>query len=109
MFAGALAAGAATTLLVDAIHRRSRVKQDAAIGITFSTLFAIGVVLISIYAQQVDLDADCVLYGEIAFVPLEPFVTVGGVELGPPSVMRMGGVLLVVRASCQREYCDQWH
>ncbi|HEY5552503.1 MAG TPA: metal ABC transporter permease [Opitutaceae bacterium] len=98
MFAGALAAGAATTLIVDAIHRRSRVKQDSAIGITFSTLFAIGVVLISVYAQQVDLDADCVLYGEIAFVPLEPFVTIGGVELGPPSVLRMGSVLLVVIA-----------
>jgi manganese/zinc/iron transport system permease protein len=93
---GALAAGAATTLLVDAIHRRSRVKQDSAIGITFTTLFAIGVVLISIYAQQVDLDAECVLYGEIAFVPLEPFATVGGVEIAPPSVLRMAGVLLAV-------------
>jgi manganese/zinc/iron transport system permease protein len=96
MFGGALAAGAATTLLVDAIHRRSRVKQDSAIGITFTTLFAIGVVLISIYAQQVDLDAECVLYGEIAFVPLEPFATVGGVEIAPPSVLRMAGVLLAV-------------
>ncbi|HUG13106.1 MAG TPA: metal ABC transporter permease [Opitutaceae bacterium] len=98
MFAGALAAGAATTLLVEAIHRRSRVKQDSAIGITFTTLFAIGVVLISVYAQQVDLDAECVLYGEIAFVPLEPFATIGGVEVAPPSVLRMGGVLLAVVA-----------
>jgi manganese/zinc/iron transport system permease protein len=42
MFAGALAAGALTTLLIEVIHRRTRVKQDAAIGIVFSTLFAIG-------------------------------------------------------------------
>jgi manganese/zinc/iron transport system permease protein len=96
MFAGALVAGAVTTLLVETIHRRSRVKQDSAIGITFTTLFAIGVVLISIHAQQVDLDAECVLYGEIAFVPLEPFASVGGMEIAPPSVLRMAGVLFVV-------------
>jgi len=44
MFAGALAAGIVTTLLIEMIHKSSRVKQDAAIGITFSTLFAIGVI-----------------------------------------------------------------
>src|SRR5512134_340151 len=38
MFAGALAAGIVTTLLIELIHRKSRVKQDAAIGITFSSL-----------------------------------------------------------------------
>lgn len=96
MFAGALAAGVVTGLMVEMIHSKSRVKQDAAIGIAFSSLFAFGVVLVSRYAGQIDLDADCVLYGEIAFVPWEPFVTVGGVELGPPSVVRMAGVLLAV-------------
>ncbi|HEX8311137.1 MAG TPA: metal ABC transporter permease, partial [Chthoniobacteraceae bacterium] len=74
MFAGALAAGVATTLLIETIHRRTRVKQDAAIGIVFSTLFAIGVILITLFASQIDLDADCVLYGEISFVSLEPHV-----------------------------------
>ncbi len=96
MFIGALAAGAVTTVLIELIHRNSRVKQDAAIGIAFSALFAVGVLLISLYADQVDLDADCVLYGEIAFVPLEPMVTLGGFTLGPESVVRMGLVLLAV-------------
>lgn len=96
MFIGALAAGALTTVLIEGIHRLSRVKQDAAIGITFSSLFAIGVVLTSLFAQQIDLDADCVLYGEIAFVPLEPMVTWGGLVLGPVSVVRMAAVALGV-------------
>jgi manganese/zinc/iron transport system permease protein len=60
MFAGALAAGAVTAVLIEGIHRLSRVKQDAAIGIVFSALFAFGVLLTSLYAQQIDLDADCV-------------------------------------------------
>ena len=46
-FTGALAAGILTVLIVEFIHRQSRVKPDAAICIAFTTLFAIGVVLMS--------------------------------------------------------------
>lgn len=96
MFVGALAAGGFTSVMIETIHKLTRVKQDAAIGITFSTLFAIGVVMTSIFAAQVDLDADCVLYGEIAFVPLEPMVSLGGIVLGPVPFVRMASVLLIV-------------
>lgn len=96
MFMGALAAGGVTSLLIETIHKRTRVKQDAAMGIAFSTLFAIGVVMTSLYAGQVDLDAECVLYGEIAFVPLEPMVEAGSLLLGPVPFVRMAGVLIVV-------------
>lgn len=97
MFLGALAAGVVTTILIEAIHKRSRVKQDAAIGIAFTSLFALGVILISLYASKVDLDQECVLYGEIGFVtPLtQPVVTVGGLTLGPVPVVRMAVVTLV--------------
>jgi manganese/zinc/iron transport system permease protein len=94
MFAGALVAGVLTTVLIEIIHKKSRVKQDAAIGITFSSLFAVGVILISLFADKVDLDQECVLYGEIAFIPLEPAVEWGGLTLGPASVVRMGIVTL---------------
>jgi manganese/zinc/iron transport system permease protein len=96
MFAGALVAGVVTTLLIETIHRSTRVKQDSAIGIVFSTLFALGVILISLFASQVDLDQDCVLYGEISFVPLEPRVILGGFEIAPESVFLMGIVTLLV-------------
>ena len=94
MFVGALVAGIATTVIIEVIHKKSRVKQDAAIGIAFTSLFAIGVILVSVFAAKIDLDQECVLYGEIAFVPLEEFVTLGGVPLGPASVVRMAIVTL---------------
>ena len=94
MFLGALAAGMLTTVLIELIHNKSRVKQDAAIGITFSSLFAIGVILISLYASRVDLDQDCVLYGEISNVALEPLVHIGTIAIAPESVVRMAGVTL---------------
>jgi manganese/zinc/iron transport system permease protein len=68
MFLGALVAGVLTTILIEIIHKKSRVKQDAAIGITFSSLFAIGVILVSQYASKIDLDQECVLYGEIGLI-----------------------------------------
>ncbi len=95
MFIGALAAGILTTIIIEVIHKKSRVKQDAAIGIAFTTLFAIGVILISLYASKVDLDQECVLYGEIAFVPLEPPMQFLGMNLGPLPVARMGIVTLI--------------
>ena len=61
MFIGALVAGVVTTVIIELIHKKSRVKQDAAIGIAFSTFFAIGVILISLYADKVD-STGCVLY-----------------------------------------------
>ncbi len=98
MFLGALAAGILTTVIIETIHKRSRVKQDAAIGIAFTSLFAIGVILISLFASKVDLDQECVLYGEIAFIPLEEFVTIAEKGIGPLPVVRMGIVALVTVA-----------
>jgi manganese/zinc/iron transport system permease protein len=98
MFIGALAAGVLTTVLIEAIHKKSRVKQDAAIGITFSTLFAIGVILVTLYADRIDLDQECVLYGEIAFVPLEPFVEIGKLRIAPEPVVVMFAVTVLTAA-----------
>lgn len=101
MFLGAMTAGLVTVLLIEFIHRQSRVKPDAAICIAFTTLFAFGVAMMSSLETQgpIHIDAECVLYGEIAFVPLEPPVELGGVLLGPMPVVRMAGVLLVLIAA----------
>jgi len=89
MFPAAVATGLLTVGLIEFIHRQSRVKPDAA-------LFAAGVVLLSLAELRgpVHLDADCVLYGEIAFVPLDPPVGVAGLTLGPAAVVRVAAVLL---------------
>jgi manganese/zinc/iron transport system permease protein len=93
MFLGALVAGVVTTVIIEMIHRKTRVKADAAIGVTFTTFFAIGVVLVSIYSSQVDLDAECVLYGEVEFIP-----PLTGWSEVPTALLRMGGVAVAVAA-----------
>jgi ABC-type Mn2+/Zn2+ transport systems, permease components len=96
MFVAAVATGLLTVGIIEFIHRQSRVKTDAAICIAFTTLFAAGVVLLSLAEMKgpVHLDAECVLYGEIAFVPLDPAVEIFGLTLGPAPVVRIAGVLV---------------
>ncbi|QXQ09879.1 metal ABC transporter permease [Paeniglutamicibacter sp. Y32M11] len=52
---GALLFGFLAVALIGAVRDTSRIKEDAAIGIVFSTLFALGLVLISVTPSQTDL------------------------------------------------------
>lgn len=68
MLVGAAVAGILTAYLVQLLQT-SGIQEDAAIGVTFTSLFAIGVLLITLFAGNVHLDVEHVLMGEIAFVP----------------------------------------
>ena len=95
MMLGAVAAGVVTVALIEAIRYTSRIKPDAAIGIVFSSLFAVGVILISVFADEVDLDAECVLYGELGFIPLQDIAYFGEIVIGPEPVVRMAIIALI--------------
>ena len=96
MFAGAVVAGVSTTIVIEFLHSRSRLKSDAAIGITFCTFFAIGVIIVSVFAGEAHFDTTCVLYGQLTTVASEEPVKVASVELAPMPVVIMGGVALLV-------------
>jgi manganese/zinc/iron transport system permease protein len=98
MFLGAAALGVITALLVQVLHRNGRVQNDAAIGVTFTSLFAIGVILISLYASQVDLDTDCVLYGVIELAPLDT-LQIGQTDIGPRAFWQMAIIFALVAAA----------
>lgn len=52
---GAFIFGAGAVALIGGLSRTSRVKEDASIGIVFTGLFALGLVLVSVIPSQVDL------------------------------------------------------
>lgn len=95
MLIGAGLIGVLTTFLIEFLHKKAKLQTDASIGVTFTWLFAIGVVLISLFAGKVDLDQDCVLYGEIAYVPLDTLI-VGGQSIGPRALYIMGIILTII-------------
>jgi manganese/zinc/iron transport system permease protein len=96
MLIGAASLGLVTTFLIEFLHKKAKLQSDAAIGITFTWLFAIGVVMISLFAGKVDLDQDCVLYGEIAYTPLDTITLIPGLLMIPKSAIVLFGLLVVI-------------
>ena len=88
MLAAASVVGLLAVFLIQWFHRQG-VQSDASIGVIFTAMFSVGVVLVSLYADRVDLDLDCVLFGEINYAPwtkLELF----GADIGPKSLWALG-------------------
>ncbi len=94
MLIGAGILGLLTTVIIEFLHRKGNLQSDAAIGVTFTALFALGVILVSAFAGKIDLDTDCVLYGEIAYTPIDVWI-VNKQNMGPRSVWIMSSVLLL--------------
>lgn len=86
--------GVLTVVLVEKIQQTKLVKEDTAIGLVFPALFSIGVILIAKYANDVHLDIDAVLLGELAFTPFDR-VYWGDVDLGPKSLMVISIILII--------------
>lgn len=76
------AMGVVSVALIDLFKRNKLISDDIALGLSFTSLFAIGVILISLFAGKVHLDYDHVLYGEIAYVPLD-VLYLNGEIIGP--------------------------
>lgn len=92
MFIGAVLAGVATTFLTQTMHHYGRLSTDAAMGVVFTSLFALGVVLLKLFGQRVHLDAACVYEGSLIMV-LDT-IRVGGLEL-PRQILVALPVLLI--------------
>lgn len=79
MLIGGIIAGLFTAFFVQWLHSLN-VQHDASIGIVFTSLFAIGVILISTSVGNVHLDVQHALMGEITFIP---FHTITLPYIGP--------------------------
>jgi manganese/zinc/iron transport system permease protein len=86
--------GVITVFLVEFIQKTRLVKKDTAIGLVFPALFSIGVILIAKNANDVHLDIDAVLLGELAFAPFDRLLF-NGMDLGPKSLWVIGIILLI--------------
>ena len=91
LLGGAVAAGLLTAFLTEAVQRFGRVENSAALGVVYTSLFALGLLLVRLYADDVHLDADCVLFGAVETVVLD---TVGDSPV-PMAAVVNGSVLMV--------------
>ncbi|MDQ2621936.1 MAG: metal ABC transporter permease [Actinomycetota bacterium] len=62
---------------IEALRSTGLVHSDAAIGLVFPVLFALGVLGVTRFASGVHLDLDSTIYGEIAFTPFRTWEVLG--------------------------------
>lgn len=86
--------GVLTVVLVEIIQKTKLVKEDTAIGLVFPALFSIAVILIAINANDIHLDLDSVLIGELAFAPFHRMY-IGGMDYGPKAMWTMGSIMII--------------
>ncbi len=98
MLLGAGILGVLTTFLIEFFHQKGKLQTDASIGVTFTWLFALGVILVTYYAGNAHIDQDCILYGEIAYVPIDLVYTASGNVIGPEAVIILSIVLIMILA-----------
>lgn len=66
IFIGAAIAGVLSAFLIEVIRRLGKVDESASMGVVFSTFFALGILMMEqAAARNVDLDADCLLHGQL--------------------------------------------
>jgi manganese/zinc/iron transport system permease protein len=98
MFIGAAVVGVLTAVFTQWVSRFGKVDEGASMGIVFTTLFALGLLLIVQAADHVDLDASCVLYGAIELTPLDVVwrpTLLGWVFEVPRAAIVLAGVCVV--------------
>lgn len=97
LFLGAAASGVLTVALVELLQRTRLVKEDAAIGLVFPVLFAVGAVLLTLYVPTTaHLDIDAVLLGNEVYSASpasewRPF----GIPLGPRAAWVLIGLFVL--------------
>ncbi|GAA2232742.1 metal ABC transporter permease [Rarobacter faecitabidus] len=89
---GAIVFGLLAVGLISAVRSGSGIKEDAAIGIVFTTLFALGLVLISVTPSQTDLNH--IVFGNVLGVANADFAQIAGI----------GAVVLAVLVYKRRDF-----
>jgi manganese/zinc/iron transport system permease protein len=93
---GAVVAALVTVWLTQVLRTEGGLAEDAGAGVAFTTLFALGVVMVTAVASRIDLDPACVLYGVLELVPFDT-VPVLGVEV--PRAFLTATVVFVLLAA----------
>ena len=94
MLIGAIIAGLLTALFVQWLNSLG-IESHAAMGIVFTTLFAIGVILISTSIGNAHLDVQHALMGEITFIPWNK-INLPLIGEVPKATALLGFVFLIV-------------
>ncbi len=92
---GAASMGLLTVWLTELIRRYGKVEESAAIGVVFTSLFAVGLIMIVRAGDSIDLDPSCVLYGSLEMITLDSRKVDTPLGAIPQVVLTLGTVCLL--------------
>jgi manganese/zinc/iron transport system permease protein len=94
---GAILTGVLASFIINFLSKKARIQGDASIGITYTLLFAVGMLMISSWLKgNVDIDMECVLYGDIALINLDTIYIDGNLNLGPRAFYVELGAMAII-------------
>lgn len=91
LFVGAVVVGVVTAWLTEWVQRLGRMESGAALGVVFTSVFALGLLLIRLDVDDVHIDVDCVLFGIIETAALN---MVPGTSI--PEPVLVNGAIFVI-------------
>lgn len=94
LFIGATTIGIITALCTELLISTKRIMHDAAVGLLFPLFFALAIILINLYANNIHIDTDAALLGELALTPFNT-LTIHGINLGPQAIWIMSIILFL--------------
>lgn len=94
---GAMLVGVLTALASQSLQGFGQVSEDSSLGVVYTSLFALGVIILQIWAPHGHLDVDCVLFGAIENTGLSPPIRWLGIGW-PPAFVKLLPVLGIVVA-----------
>ena len=102
LFLGATIVGVFTAFLTEWVQKIGRLDPGAALGVVFSSLFALGLLLVRMAADRAHIDLDCVLFGDITSAVWD---TVPGTELPRAAAVNFVAFALngVLTVACFKE------
>jgi len=96
MLAGAMVCGLLVAVLTQGLTSAGGVREDVGLGVVFTGMFSLGVILITAFARNIHLDPGCVLYGLVEFVSLYT-VEIAGIEV-PTALVPLTAACVVTLA-----------
>ncbi len=95
LFVGALLSGILTAVASEWVRRKGQVESSAALGVVYTTFFAVGLLLLRLFADNVHIDADCVLFGAVENLVIDPATREGAAEF-TAAVLALNLILTLV-------------
>ena len=99
LFSGAAVSGVLSAMLTELIQRWGRLDRGAAMGVVFTSMFALGLLLIRMFADKTHVDPGCVLYGSLetsALIPLSSSIQIPRAVVINGAMLLINGILVIV-------------